>query len=50
VPSQSLRLKELESDYERMKEMFFATYPSFAEIIDELKDFEESFLKIKKVR
>lgn len=41
VPSQDLRLKELESDYEKMKEMFFGKYPSFAEVMDELRSFEK---------
>ena len=45
VPSQKSRLKELESDYERMKEMFFGKYPDFSDVIDELRSFEES-LKI----
>jgi len=45
VPTQDSRLKELESDYERMKEMFFGKYPDFSDVIDELKSFEQS-LKI----
>jgi len=36
VPTQDSRLKELESDYERMKEMFFGKYPDFSDVIDEL--------------
>lgn len=45
VPTQDSRLKELESDYERMKEMFFGKYPDFSDVIDELRNFEKS-LKI----
>lgn len=45
VPTQESRLKELESDYERMKEMFFGKYPDFSDVIDELRSFEKS-LKI----
>jgi predicted nucleotidyltransferase component of viral defense system len=45
VPAQESRLKELESDYERMKEMFFGKYPDFSDVIDELRSFEKS-LKI----
>lgn len=45
VPTQESRLKELESDYDRMKEMFFGQYPDFSDVIDELRNFEES-LKI----
>jgi len=45
VPTQDSRLKELESDYERMKEMFFGKYPDFSDVIDELRSFEKS-LKI----
>ncbi len=41
VPSQESRLKELESDYERMKEMFFGKYPDFSDVIDELRSFEK---------
>ncbi len=41
VPTQESRLKELESDYERMKEMFFGKYPDFSDVIDELKSFEK---------
>ncbi len=41
VPTQDSRLKELESDYERMKEMFFGKYPSFPDVIDELRSFEK---------
>ena len=35
----------MESDYNRMKEMFFDKYPDFSDVIDELRNFEES-LKI----
>ncbi len=42
VPTQDSRLKELESDYEKMKEMFFDKYPDFLEVVDELKGFEKS--------
>jgi predicted nucleotidyltransferase component of viral defense system len=42
VPSQDSRLKELESDYERMKEMFFGKYPNFLDVIAELRSFEKS--------
>lgn len=42
VPTQDSRLKELESDYERMKEMFFGKYPDFSDVIDELRSFEKS--------
>jgi predicted nucleotidyltransferase component of viral defense system len=45
VPTEDSRLKELESDYERMKEMFFGKYPDFSDVIDELRSFEKS-LKI----
>jgi predicted nucleotidyltransferase component of viral defense system len=45
VPTQDSRLKELESDYERMKEMFFSKYPDFSDVIDELRSFKK-FLKI----
>jgi hypothetical protein len=45
VPNQESRLKELESDYERMKEMFFGKYPDFSDVINELRSFEKS-LKI----
>lgn len=48
VPQDGVRLKELESDYERMKEMFFAKYPSFTEIISALKDFEKVLLNSDK--
>ncbi len=41
VPTQESRLKELESDYERMKEMFFGKYPDFSDVIDELRSFEK---------
>lgn len=41
IPSDQLRLKELEQDYDIMKEMFFNNYPSFLEVIDELRGFEE---------
>lgn len=41
IPTQDLRLKELELDYEKMKEMFFDKYPNFSEIINELKNFKE---------
>jgi hypothetical protein len=44
VPQEE-RLKELETDYERMKEMFFAKHPTFSSIIDELKQFEKVLLK-----
>jgi hypothetical protein len=40
IPQGEARMKELEIDYERMKEMFFADYPLFPEIIEELKKFE----------
>jgi len=45
VPTQESRLKELESDYERMKEMFFGKFPDFSDVIDKLRSFEKS-LKI----
>ncbi len=45
VPQDESRLKELEVDYERMKEMFFADHPTFTNIIDELKKFEKVLLK-----
>jgi hypothetical protein len=44
VPQEE-RLKELETDYERMKEMFFANHPTFSEITSELKKFEKILLK-----
>ena len=44
VPTQSSRLKELEFDYEKMKEMFFDKYPNFLDIINELKKFEKSLM------
>jgi septation ring formation regulator EzrA len=44
VPQEE-RLKELETDYEKMKEMFFKDYPTFSEIVDELKKFEKALLK-----
>ncbi len=44
VPRDESRLKELEADYERMKEMFFAEYPTFLEIVSELKNFEKILL------
>ena len=44
IPTQDLRLKELELDYEKMKEMFFDKYPNFLDIINELKKFEKSLL------
>ena len=47
IPTQDSRLKELELDYEKMKEMFFDKYPSFLEIINELKNFND-LLKNKK--
>ena len=34
------RVKQLEQDYVQMKEMIFGTYPSFDEIISEIKQFE----------
>lgn len=45
VPTQESRLKELESDYERMKEMFFGKYPDFSGVIDELRKFELILIK-----
>jgi len=45
VPQDESRLKELETDYERMKEMFFADHPTFSNIIDELKKFEKILQK-----
>lgn len=48
VPQDKARLKELEADYERMKEMFFAEYPSFIEIIKELDNFEKILLNSDK--
>jgi hypothetical protein len=45
VPQDQSRLKELEADYEKMKEMFFKDYPTFSEIVDELKKFEKILLK-----
>ena len=47
VPQDESRLKELEVDYERMKEMFFVDHPTFSNIIDELKKFEKALLKNK---
>jgi len=44
VPQEE-RLKELEVDYQRMKEMFFANHPNFQAIIDELKKFEKVLQK-----
>ena len=41
IPTHDSRLKELELDYEKMKEMFFDKYPSFLEIINELKSFND---------
>ncbi len=41
VPTRESRLKELESDYERMKEMFFGKYPDFSDVIYELRSFEK---------
>lgn len=35
------RLKEVENDYKKMKEMFFEKSPDFLEIIAELKNFEK---------
>lgn len=48
VPQDEARLKELASDYERMKEMFFAEYPTFTEIIKELNNFEKILLNSDK--
>jgi predicted nucleotidyltransferase component of viral defense system len=45
VPQDESRLKELEADYERMKEMFFADHPTFSNIIDELKKFKKVLQK-----
>lgn len=45
VPQDESRLKELEVDYERMKEMFFADHPTFSNIIEELKKFEKVLQK-----
>lgn len=47
VPQDEARLKELAADYERMREMFFAEYPAFSEIIAELNDFEKVLLNSK---
>jgi hypothetical protein len=44
IPTQDSRLKELELDYEKMKEMFFDKYPNFLDIINELKKFKKSLL------
>ncbi len=41
------RFKELEEDYDNMKEMFFGKYPSFEEIMTELKRLENEIHKIK---
>ena len=40
VPSE-FRLKELEKDYEEMKEMFYGEVPKFNEIIEQLKIVEK---------
>lgn len=45
VPQNESRLKELKIDYKRMKEMFFADHPTFAEIVDELRNFEKVLLQ-----
>ena len=42
VPPQDSRLKELKSDYKKMKEMFFGKYPNFLDVIAELRSFEKS--------
>jgi len=41
------RFKEIEDDYNKMKEMFFAEYPSFDEIMDGIKNLEKEIHKIK---
>ncbi len=45
IPQDQSRLKELETDYAKMKEMFFADYPTFSEIVNELTKFEKTLLK-----
>ncbi len=45
IPNDESRLKELQEDYKKMEEMFFKDYPTFSEIITELKKFEKILLK-----
>ena len=44
IPEEESRIKELRGDYKKMAEMFFKDYPSFSEIIAELKRFEASII------
>ena len=46
IPVNEARIKELEGDYEKMKEMFFGSYPTFSEIIDGLSNFEEKLKRM----
>ncbi len=41
------RFKEIEEDYDNMTEMFFGKYPSFEEIMTELKNLEKEIHAIK---
>ncbi len=50
IPQDTSRLKELEEDYKKMKEMFFKDYPAFSEIVDELGKFEKILLKTNGVK
>lgn len=45
IPKEEGRIKELQEDYKKMEEMFFKDYPTFFEIIDELKKFEKLLSK-----
>lgn len=45
IPKEESRIKELQEDYKKMTEMFFKDYPTFSEIITELKRFEASIIK-----
>ena len=44
IPEEESRIKELRGDYKKMAEMFFKDYPSFSEVIAELKRFEASII------
>ncbi len=40
-------LKEIEEDYDNMKELFFGEYSSFEEIMDRLKTLEKEIQKLR---